>query len=312
MKDTSAPGIPIAAMLVLIVLCFIWGANVVAIKISITGIPPLFTAALRSIVATILLVLYCRIRGYEVFIPRKELRHALIIGVLFTCDFLFLYWGNQYTHASRAVIFLYTQPFWTALGAHFFLKGDRLNLSKSMGMVLAFAGLIPVYLSRPPALSPLHWIGDLMLIGAAIFWAATTLYVKKMAGKMNINHYQSLFAQLFFSIPLLGLASLLFEHGRPITITSPVMLSLLFQCIIVAFFSYLVWFWMIHSYAVSTLAIYTFLAPIFGVILSGIFLGETIPGMLWTGLILVAAGIYLVNKNERAPAESNESVTTDT
>ena len=135
-----------------------------------------------------------------------------------------------------------------------------------------------------------------MLIVAAIFWALTTLYVKKMAGRMNINHYQSLFAQLFFSIPLLALASLVFELGRPVAITTPVMLSLLFQCVIVAFMSYLVWFWMIHRYAVSTLAIYTFLAPLFGVILSGIFLGETIPVMLWLGLVLVAGGIYLVNK----------------
>jgi drug/metabolite transporter (DMT)-like permease len=296
MTEKSASRIPVAGMLVLVLLCFLWGANVVAIKISITGVPPLFTATLRSSVATILLVLYCRIRGYTVFIPKNELRHAVILGILFALDFLFLYWGNQYTHASRAVIFLYTQPFWTALGAHFLLKGDRLNRSKCLALVLAFAGLIPIYLSRPPALGPLHWIGDLMLIGAAIFWALTTLYVKKMAGRMNINHYQSLFAQLFFSIPLLALASVVFELGRPVAITTPVMLSLLFQCVIVAFMSYLVWFWMIHRYAVSTLAIYTFLAPLFGVILSGILLGETIPVMLWLGLILVAGGIYLVNK----------------
>ena len=296
MREKFESRIPLAGMLFLILLCFLWGSNVVAIKISLVGVPPLFTATIRSTVAAILLALYCRMKGYAVFIPRSELRHAVIIGVFFAFDFLFMYWGIQYTHASRAVIFLYTQPFWTALGAHFLLTGDRLNFSKCLGLVLAFAGLISVYLFRPPALGPLHWIGDLMLIGAAIFWAATTLYVKKMAGKMNINHYQTLFAQLFFSIPLLGLASLLFEHGRPVTITTPVMLSLLFQCVIVAFFSYLVWFWMIHRYAVSTLAVYTFLAPLFGVILSGIFLGETIPAMLWFGLVLVAGGIYLVNK----------------
>lgn len=296
MTEKSASRIPAADMLVLVLLSFLWGANVVAIKISITGVPPLLTATLRSSIATILLVFYCRIRGYSVSIPKNELGHAAIIGLLFALDFLFLYWGNQYTHASRAVIFLYTQPFWTALGAHFLLPGDRLNRSKCLALVLAFAGLIPVYLSHPPTLSPLHWIGDLMLIGAAIFWALTTLYVKKMAGRMNINHYQSLFAQLFFSIPLLALASVVFEFGRPVIITTPVMLSLLFQCVIVAFMSYLVWFWMIHRFAVSTLAIYTFLAPLFGVILSGIILGETIPAMLWFGLLLVAGGIYLVNK----------------
>jgi len=300
MKDAFAPRIPVVGMLVLIALCFIWGANMVALKISFVGVPPLLTAVIRSIVSAFLLALYCRLRGYAVFIPKSELRHAVIIGILFAFNFLFLYWGTHYTHASRAIIFLYAQPFLTALGAHFLLRGDRLNLTKSLALVLAFTGLIPVYLSHPPALGPLHWIGDLMLIGGAIFWSATLLYIKKMAGKMNINHYQTLFAQLFFSIPLLALASLVFEHGRPVTITTPVVLSILFQCVIVAFISYLVWFWMIHRYAVSELVIYTFLTPLFGVILSSIFLGENIPAMLWVGLALVSAGIYLVNKNGRA------------
>ena len=116
MTEKTASRIPVAGMLVLFLLCFLWGANVVAIKISITGVPPLLTATLRSSVATILLVLYCRMRGYTVFIPKNDIHHAVILGGLFALDFLFLYWGNQYTHASRAVIFLYTQPFWTALG----------------------------------------------------------------------------------------------------------------------------------------------------------------------------------------------------
>lgn len=304
MKTHQASHIPITGMFILILLCAIWGANVVAIKISIQGIPPLLAATLRSIAATVLLVFYCRMRGYPVLIPLRVLGHALVIGLLFALDFFFLYWGNQYTHGSRAVIFLYTQPFWTALGAHFLLTGDRLSLSKISGLVLAFTGLVPVYLSSSPSLGPLHWVGDLMLIGAAVFWAATTLYVKKMASEMDINHYQCLFAQLFFSIPLLALASLLFEAGRPVAITAPVMASLLFQCIVVAFFSYLVWFWMIQRHAVSTLAIYTFLAPIFGVILSGLFLGEVIPLLLWIGLVFVATGIYLVNRTDSGACDS--------
>jgi drug/metabolite transporter (DMT)-like permease len=69
-----------------------------------------------------------------------------------------------------------------------------------------------------------------------------------------------------------------------------------YQCVIVAFVSYLLWFRMIHSYPVSRLAAFTFLTPLFGVILSALFLGESLTWSLWTGLGLVAAGIYLVNR----------------
>jgi drug/metabolite transporter (DMT)-like permease len=65
---------------------------------------------------------------------------------------------------------------------------------------------------------------------------------------------------------------------------------------VVASFSYLLWFWMIHHFPVSRLAAFTFLTPMFGVILGGLVLREPIPLLLWVGLVLVGAGIYLVNR----------------
>jgi drug/metabolite transporter (DMT)-like permease len=119
----------------------------------------------------------------------------------------------------------------------------------------------------------------------------------------EITHYQTLFAQLLFSIPILGLGSLLFERGQPLSLTAPVLGALAFQIILVAFFSYLLWFWMIHRFAVSRLAAFTFLAPLFGVILGGLVLKEAIPLLLWAGLALVGAGIYLVNRPSGVPEQ---------
>lgn len=72
----------------------------------------------------------------------------------------------------------------------------------------------------------------------------------------------------------------------------------------VAFFSYLLWFWMIHRFPVIRLAAFTFLAPLFGVLLSGPVLGEATPLLLWVGLPFVAAGIYLANR----PGKTSEEV----
>jgi drug/metabolite transporter (DMT)-like permease len=268
----------------------------VSIKFSNAGLPPMLTATIRNMVAAALLFGFTTVRRQSVWLRGMDLRYGVIIGILFGLDFLFLYWGTTFTVASRAVIFLYTHPFWVALGAHFVLHDDRLTPSKIAGLVLAFAGMIAVFGSGSEQLPKGYWIGDLMEVLAAIFWAATTLYIKKAANQRPITHYQTLFSQLFYSIPVLAAVWLLFELDKPIDLTGPVLTGLFYQCVIVAFFSYMLWFWMIHRYPVSRLTAFTFLAPMFGVIAGGVLMGDPLPVLLWVGLVCVAGGIYLVNR----------------
>ena len=295
-NPASTGRLPLSAGLILGVLCFLWGANAVSIKFSNQGMPPLMAAALRSMVSGFLLWVYARAMGKKVGFPRGQIRHAIVIGVLFGMEFLFVYWALSYTPASRSMIFLYTHPFWVAMGAHFFLKGDRLASTKVFGLLLAFFGVAAVFRARSPELPELYWIGDLMALTAAVFWAATTLYIKRTTETVQLDHYQTLFAQLFFSFPVLALGSLLFEQPADLNLTPLVIAALAYQGVVVAFASFLVWFWLIHRYAVSRLAAFTFMAPLFGVILGGLVLGEPITVFVWVGLVCVAGGIYLVNR----------------
>jgi drug/metabolite transporter (DMT)-like permease len=309
MKETKVGegghgAVPWASSVALAGLCLLWGGNLVSIKISNQGIPPLLGAVARSGVASLLLWAFARSKRQGVFFPRKDLRHAAVIGLLFGLEFILLYWGLVFTHASRGVIFFYTQPFWTALGAHFFLSNDRLNSVKATGLILAFLGLVSVFWSRSAELGPLYWLGDLMQVGGGLGWAATTIYVKRILSDNHYTHYQTLFSQLFFSIPVLGVAWLVFQRAEPVALTGLVAGAFFYQAVIVASFSYLAWFWMIHRYSVSRLASFTFLTPLFGVILSGLVLKEAIPLLLWVGLLFVGAGIYLVNRPQRAAARA--------
>jgi drug/metabolite transporter (DMT)-like permease len=140
-----------------------------------------------------------------------------------------------------------------------------------------------------------------MELVAGFLWAATTIYIKRFIWNTPITHFQTLFAQLFFSIPLLMLGSLALERGQDVSLDAIAGAAIFYQCVIVAFVSYLAWFRMIHRYPVSRLATFTFLAPFFGVILSGLILRETITLVLWIGLGLVGAGIYLVNRPAASP-----------
>jgi drug/metabolite transporter (DMT)-like permease len=270
----------------------------VSIKFSNQGIPPILAATTRSVIASFLLWLCARAMSEQVFLTREHLKHGLAIGFLFGAEFLLLYCGTGYTDASRAVIFLYTHPLWVALGAHFLLSGERLSWIKSVGLCLAFAGLLSVFASRSTSLGPHHLVGDLMEVAAGALWAASTLYIKRFIWGRPITHFQTLFAQLFFSIPILAVASFILEGNETVILSPLVVSAIVYQSVVVAFLSYLLWFWMIHRYPVSRLAAFTFPAPLFGVILSGVLLKENLTFQLWIGFALVSAGIFLVNRPE--------------
>jgi drug/metabolite transporter (DMT)-like permease len=285
--------------ILLLLVCAIWGGNAVSIKFSNQGIPPLLAATVRSVAAGFLVLLWARFKGHTVLFPRGTRHHAVMIGLLFGLDFLFLYWSVSFTTASRATIFLYSHPFWVALGAHFVVDQDRLRPGKAAGLVLAFAGLWMVFRIQSPMLPENNWIGDIMSLTAAVFWAATTLYIKRISQSVTLSHYQTLFSQLVFAIPLLLAGSLLFEHDYTIVPAAGVLWAMGYQIVVVAFFSYTLWFWMIHNFAVSGLTAFTFLAPLFGVFFGAVILSEPVGMRVWFGLTLVCCGIYLVNRSPK-------------
>lgn len=296
LSNNKTGRLSLSACLWLVLVCVIWGGNTVSIKFSNQGIPPLMAATLRSLISGVLVCALAMWNDKPILFPLGKRRHAIVIGVLFGLDFFFLYWGISFTSASRATIFLYSHPFWVILGAHFVLRQDRLSFVKVLGMILAFSGLLIVFRTRSPMLPEHHWVGDLMEISAAIFWAATTLYIKRVCQSVTLNHYQTLFAQLFFAIPVLAFGSFLFEQNYTIELNQIVIGALAYQILVVAFFSYLLWVWMIHNFAVSKLASFTFLAPMFGVIFAAVILKEPISVFMWSGLVLVCFGIFLVNR----------------
>jgi drug/metabolite transporter (DMT)-like permease len=284
----------VKALILLLIITLVWGFNHPTIKYANQGIAPVFASALRSIIAAMCGVLYCLWKKEKIFHTDINLLHGVVVGLLFGADFACLYLGLLYTDAARSIIFLYTSPFMVAVGAHFFLKGDRLTFLKTMGLVVAFMGVLIVFQGRPASAKPSMFIGDILEIIAASFWAATTLYIKRFMAR-NVQPIHTFLYQLVFSIPILFAVSLVLEPRWIIMLSPSIVGCILFQSVIVAFITYLIWFKLIHGYSVSRLSAFTFLTPIFGVLAGVIFLDEEFTGSLMTGLPLVCAGIFLVN-----------------
>jgi drug/metabolite transporter (DMT)-like permease len=190
-------------------------------------------------------------------------------------------------------VFVYLAPPLTALGLHFFVRGERLGLWPWIGVALAFAGLVLAFAEGLFA-GGSTWRGDLCGLVAAFLWAATTVLIRA-TGLARVRAAKTLFYQLAVSAMVLPLASFLLGEKGITAINGLVLAGLAYQGIIVAFASYLAWFWLLTRYLAARLSVLSFLTPLFGMLSGVIFLHEPLSAHFAAAAALIAGGIVLVN-----------------
>ncbi len=282
----------------MVVLCTVFGLQQVVVKVANAGISPVFQAGLRSIGAFVLVLLWARLRGVKLGTRDGSFWPGVIAGLLFAGEFALIYVGLEYTDASRSVIFLYTAPFFVALGAIWLLPHERMRRAQWIGMALAFAGVVVLFGDNLGSAPEKAWIGDLMILLAAVLWAATTLVIKASA-LVRTSAEKILLYQLGVSALALPLLAWLLGEPGVFAPTPLIWASLAFQVFVVASSSYLVWFWLMRHYPATRLSSFSFLTPVMGVLAGVLFLGEAVtPGVL-VALVLVGLGIWMANALRR-------------
>jgi drug/metabolite transporter (DMT)-like permease len=291
--SAERPLSPGAAALMLMV-CVSWGFNQIAVKLALPDIPPMLQAAIRSAGALPVLLLIARLRGVKMFERDGTLGAGLFAGLLFGLEFVMVYRGLLLTSASRAVVFLYTAPFFVALGSYQFL-GERLRASQWAGLGLSFAG-VALAIGVPQAdVDANVLLGDLLVVVGGALWAATTLLVKGTS-LLRVAPEKALGYQVAVSIPILALAAWI--SGETLTrVPGPlVLLLMVYQAVWVVGLTFLIWFGLVKTYSASKLSAFTFITPLFGVIASYFIMHDTLTLAFGAAAVLVIAGLYLVNR----------------
>lgn len=283
------------AILMLLLICAAWGFNQIAVKAANQGVSPIFQAAIRSIGSTVLVLVWSWLRGVRLWTRDGTLRHGIAVGLVFTVDFVLIYWGLALTTASRGVVFLYTTPFVVAIGAHFFTPDDRLTRAKALGLLAAFAGLVIAFADGLSLPSRRELLGDLLCLASAVFWGATTVLIKA-SPLVRTSPEKTLLYQIGISALLLPAISLLLGEPGLYRPTPVVLAALAYQIVVISTISYITWFWLITKYPASRLAAFSFLTPVFGVMFGGFLLNERVGPALIASVSLIALGIYLVNR----------------
>ena len=278
----------------MLLLCVSWGFNQVAVKLALTDIPPLTQAALRSLGALIVVLIGVRLRGVPIFRRDGTLVAGIVLGVLFALEFVMINTGLTLTTATRAVVFLYTAPFFVALGATTLL-GERLSLRQWTGMALSFAGVVAAIGIPQADVDARVLLGDLLLIGGAMFWGGTTLVFK--ATRLSKAPAEKAMAyQLAVSAPLLGLFALLAGEKMTRLPGAVALASFAYQTIWVVGCTFLIWYVLMKRYPASKLSAFTVVTPLFGVAAGSIVLHEPISAGFAVAIVFVVAGLVLVNQ----------------
>jgi len=304
--DTRKP-LTLQATGLMAFLCFIWAFQQVVLKATAVEISPTLQISLRSGVGAVLVWLFMVWRAEKMIWTDGVWRPGILVGLLFGMEFLLIGQGLNFTSASHMAVFLYTAPVFTALGLHLMIPSERLAPPQWLGIGLAFSGMALAFLgdeisghagavgSDPSLDSSMLW-GDFLAVLAGFLWGVTTVVVRT-TGLARLPATQTLLYQLVGACLLLLPAAWLLDD----MLFAPTVLgwsSLAFQAVVVAFASYLAWFWMLRHYLASRLGALSFLTPLFGVVLGVWLLDEpSTMHFLW-GSLLVILGIVLVSGYE--------------
>ena len=293
-QPNQASALDLTAIALMVLFCASWSLQQVAAKLAMPEVPSMVQAAVRSTGAFVAVGLWLAWRSPGIFRPDGSMKLGLWTGFLFALEFFLLFLGLQWTTASHAVLFLYTSPFFVALGVHFFVPNERLRPLQWTGLVLSFIG-VALALGVSGFTSREQFIGDLLtLIGGAVWGALTvTIRVTKLRA---VPAPKLMLYQFGVSSVLLTLAAIALGDRWPQNISLLSWASLAYQTFWIASITFVGWMWLVTIYRSAELASFGFLTPVLGVAAGWAIMGDPLSPYFILAVAMVAAGIFLVNR----------------
>ena len=280
------------ATLLMLLLCVVWGIQQIAMKAVAADVAPSMQLAIRFAGATVFFGLVLMAREGRHAFSDGTLRSGLLLGLLFSIEFILVGEAISRTTAAHTVVFLYTAPIYTALGLQF-LPEERLSPAQWAGIGVAFSGIVVAFFGygdRPVA----ELIkGDALAVCAGAIWGLTNVVLRR--GRIGgASATKTVFYQVATATVLIGSFTAI-AGQTAVILSSAAIVSLLFQTLVIVIASYLLWFWLLRRYLISRLVLMTLLTPLFGVLFGITLLHDPIESKFAIGAALVLGGVLIVN-----------------
>jgi len=279
----------------------LFGANTVAIKVSLEGLGVFTSAFVRFAIAAAAISLWALATGRPFRLGRGRIREMALISVIFSVQVSLMYWGISRTLASRATLLVNIQPFFVLIWAHFWLPDDRFTWRKTLGLLLAFGGVVAI-VRDPAAITAGITTGDAIMIGATLMWSFNAIVVKRVIARYEPFHI--VIYPMLAAIAVFAVEAALWDVAPVGRIDTAVVASLAYQSLVTAAFGFVAWNHLLQRYGAVSVHSFLFILPVTGVLFSGLILDEPITLRILLSMGLIMAGLFVIHFRQRKTVET--------
>ncbi len=275
----------------------IWSTTWAVLKIGLKDTPPAVGLAVRFGIAGVLLLTFSWFRRFSFYFTPAHIRLYLIVGLFnMALSYFFTYWGTQFIPSSLSSILWSTMPIMLGIQAHFFIKGERLNLTRLLSIVIATIGVIMILSDQKLIISREVLVGSLIVLLAVLMGTFPNIYTKKFKGDYNplvLTGMAMAIASIFHSIFASLTGQWALSNWNIVSISSAVYLGIFGSAV-----TFSIYYYLLKQISVVKISFLTFITPITASIIGWIFLHETITLKEMLGCLIIFSGIFMYDSRK--------------
>ena len=283
--------------LLAIITVIVWGSTFISTKILLTAFTPVEILVYRFLLAWLLLfIVYPHVHKPEGLKIELQLLAAGISGG--SLYFLAENYALHFSLASNVSLLVSTAPIFTAIGAHFFLKDEKLSIKTIAGALIAFVGAALVVLNGKFILK-LNPVGDILAIASAVSWSVYSIIIKRLHSQYSTYYItrKIFFYTILTILPVLFFSPVRFDFSP--FLNWKMSLNLLFLTVFASCGAYVVWTRVIGGLGATRANNFIYFIPFLTLIESAIFLAEPLTPFAIAGAALIFLGVYITARKER-------------
>ena len=293
-------------LLAFAIIYFVWGSTFLAIRVGVREVPPFLLAAMRFLVAGLVLYGWMIARGERSPTRRQWTSASLLAILIFVLDYGLLFWAEQRVPSGIAAVMMATIPVFMALSEIIFLRTQRLTVRLALALLIGIAG-VAVLMSPWLSLSgaPIDPVGAVALIIASMSWSVASALTRKLPlppSKVMSSGAQMLAGGVFLALTAASLGE--FRNFHPSTVSRGAWLSLLYLIVAGSIIAFTAYVWLIHHESPTKVGTYAYVNPVVAVLLGYLLGGEALAlrTILGTAFVLISVVVITMTPAKKPVA----------
>ena len=295
-------------LLAFAIIYFVWGSTFLAIRVGVHEVPPFLLAAMRFLIAGLVLYGWMIARGERSPSGRQWASVSLLAGLIFVFDYGLLFWAERRVPSGIAAVMMALIPAFMALSEIVFLRTQRLTARLATALLIGIAG-VAVLMSRSLNLggAPIDRLGAVALIIASMNWSVASAITRKLplpASKVMSSGAQMLAGGVFLTLAAAVLGE--FRNFHPASVSRAAWLSLLYLIVAGSIIGFTAYVWLIHHQSPTKVGTYAYVNPVVAVLVGYFLGGEALGLRTILGTLFVLISVIVITMT---PAKRQEAAT---